>query len=105
VTQVVAGLVAKAAPGAPLIGVAAIFAASALVVVAVGLTYYVWIERRFMTRDWHLLAWAAIKRALGRKTAPAPIDRRPRLVVSREETGEASARRATANRSTGAGRG
>ena len=105
VTQVIAGFAAKAAPGAPLAAVAAIFVASALVVIAVGLTYYVWIERRFMTRNWHLLAWAAIKRALGRTAAPAPVDRRPRLAVSREEASEAADRRAAANRSVGAGRG
>ena len=102
-TQVVASFAAKAAPGAPLAAVVAIFVASALVVVAVGLTYYVFVERRFMTRDWHLLVWAAIKRALGRKAAPAPVDQRPRLVVSREKAAEASTRRAAANRSPAPG--
>jgi len=37
-----------------------LFFHEALVVGAVGLTYYVFVERRFMTRNWHLLAWAAI---------------------------------------------
>ena len=105
VTQVVASFAAKAAPAAPLAAVAAIFVATALVVGAVGLTYYVFVERRFMTRDWHLLVWAAIKRALGQEAAPAPADQRPRLVVSREKAAEASTRRAAANRSAGAGRG
>ena len=73
VTQVVASFAAKAAPGAPLAAVAAIFVASALVVVAVGLTYYVLVERRFMTRDWHLLVWAAIKSA---RSASVPPPRR-----------------------------
>jgi peptidoglycan/LPS O-acetylase OafA/YrhL len=88
VTQVVASLAAKVAPGAPLVGVAAIFVASTLVVVAVGLTYYVWVERRFMTRNWHLLVWAAIKNALGvRSSAPAP--KRPELAVSQPVAVEA----------------
>ena len=105
VTQVIASIAAKAAPGAPLAAVAAIFVASALVVVAVGLTYYVLVERRFMTRDWHLLVWAAIARALGREAAPAPVDRRPRLAVSREVGSETSTRRVAPNRAAGAGRG
>ena len=73
-TQVVASFAAKAAPGAPLAAVAAIFVASALVVVAVGLTYYVLVERRFMTRDWHLLVWAAIKAALGVRSSAAAAE-------------------------------
>ena len=72
VTQVVASFAARAAPGAPLAAVVAIFVASALVVLAVGLTYYVWVERRFMTRDWHLLVWTAIKAALGVRASTAP---------------------------------
>jgi peptidoglycan/LPS O-acetylase OafA/YrhL len=81
VTQVVASFAAKAAPGAPLAAVAAIFVASALVVVVVGLTYYVLVERRFMTRDWHLLVRAAIKSAVGvPSSAAAPP--RLELVVS-----------------------
>ncbi|THD43101.1 MAG: acyltransferase [Bradyrhizobium sp.] len=82
VTQVFASLAAKLAPGASLIGVAAIFAASALVVVAVGLTYYVFVERRFMTRNWHLLVWAAIRNVFVRR---APVADGPRLVVSRDD--------------------
>ena len=74
VTQVVASFAAKAAPGAPLAAVVAIFVASALVVVAVGLTYYVWVERRFMTRDWHLLVWAAIKRRARRPRLRRPAE-------------------------------
>jgi peptidoglycan/LPS O-acetylase OafA/YrhL len=105
VTQVIASFAAKAAPGAPLVAVAAMFVASALVVLVVGLTYYVLVERRFMTRDWHLLVWAAIARALGRETASAPVDRRPRLAVSRQEGSEASPRRVAPNRSVSAERG
>ena len=63
VTQVIASLAAKLAPNAPLPWVVAIFALSASLVVALGLTYYVFVERRFMTRDWHVLAWAAVKSA------------------------------------------
>ena len=75
VTQVVASFAAKAAPGASLAAVAAIFVASALVVIAIGLTYYVLVERRFMTRDWHLLVWAAIKAAIGVRSPTAPAKR------------------------------
>jgi peptidoglycan/LPS O-acetylase OafA/YrhL len=88
VTQVVASFAAKAAPGAPLAAVAAIFVASALVVVGGGLTYYVLVERRFMTRDWHLLVWAAIKSACGvRSSATAPP--RLELVASQPPTAKA----------------
>jgi len=101
VTQVVASFAAKAAPGASLIGVAAIFAVSAVLVVAVGLTYYVLIERRFMTRNWHLLAWAAVKRSIGRETAPASADSRPKLVASRETRPKVAAHGAALRRSVG----
>ena len=103
VTQVVASFAAKAAPGAPLAAVAAIFVASALVVLAVGLAYYVFVERSFMTRDWHLLVWAAAKRALGLETTPALAEAGPRLVVSYEETPEVASRRAEPRRSAGRG--
>jgi peptidoglycan/LPS O-acetylase OafA/YrhL len=62
VIQVLSGLVFRFAPGLPLVGVAAAMALIAIVVVAVGLIYYVQIERRFMTRDWHRLALDAAKR-------------------------------------------
>jgi hypothetical protein len=62
--------------------VAAIFAVSALAVLVVGLTYYVAIERRFMTRNWHLTVWASIRDAIGRG---APAESGPRLVVSRDD--------------------
>jgi peptidoglycan/LPS O-acetylase OafA/YrhL len=101
VTQVVASFAAKAAPGASLIGVAAIFAVSAVLVVAVGLTYYVLIERRFMTRNWHRLAWAAVRRSIGRETAAAPSDSRPKLVASREARPKLAARGAAPLRSVG----
>ena len=83
VTQVIAGAVAKLAPGLPMIGVLATFVASALVVLAVGLIYYVSIERRFMTRNWHLLAWAKVKAAFG--AAPTTQPARPELVASRPD--------------------
>jgi peptidoglycan/LPS O-acetylase OafA/YrhL len=98
VTQVVASLAAKAAPNAPLVVVAAIFAVSALAVLVVGLTYYVAIERRFMVRDWHLLAWAAIRNAFGHG---APADSGPRLVASREEAPPSNAARPASRRSAG----
>jgi peptidoglycan/LPS O-acetylase OafA/YrhL len=60
--QVLSGLVFRLAPGLPLVGVAAAMTLIAIVVVAVGLIYYVQIERRFMTRDWHRLAIDAAKR-------------------------------------------
>ena len=106
VTQVIASTCGQGKePGAQLAAVAAMFLASALVIDAVGLSYYVLVERRFMTRDWHLLAWAAAKRALGREAASAPVDQRPKLAVSREEASEAPPRSAAPNRSAGAGRG
>ncbi len=98
VTQVVASLAAKLAPGAPLAMVAAIFALSALAVLAVGLTYYVAIERRFMTRNWHLLVWAVIRKALGFK---APAVDGPRLAASREEAPSSNAKRPASRRAVG----
>jgi len=103
VTQVVASLAAKLATNPPLIGVAAIFAVSAALVVAVGLTYYVLVERRFMTRNWHLLVWVRIRRTLGQEGAPTATDSGPRLVAAREESPKAAARRAAPRRSTGGG--
>ena len=105
VTQVVASFAARAAPGAPLAAVVAIFVASALVVLAVGLTYYVWVERRFMTRDWHLLVWTAIKAALGVRASTAP-PKPLELAVSQPATGEAPLRprTKTTSRRAGAGR-
>ena len=85
VTQVIAGAAGKLAPGLPLIGVLATFVASALVVLAVGLIYYVLIERRFMTRNWHLLAWATVKAAFGASAAPTPPPARPELVASQPD--------------------
>jgi peptidoglycan/LPS O-acetylase OafA/YrhL len=79
VTQVIASLAARLAPNAPLLGVAAIFAVSASLVVVVGLTYYVFVERRFMTRDWHIVAWAAVKSAFG--AAPTEEPPRPKLAA------------------------
>jgi peptidoglycan/LPS O-acetylase OafA/YrhL len=64
VIQVLSALVFKLAPHLPLIGVAAALSVAAMATVAVGLTYYVQIERRFMARDWPARALAAAKRAL-----------------------------------------
>jgi len=100
VTQVAVSLAAKLAPGAPLIGVAAIFAASSALVVAVGLLYYVSVERQFMTRNWHLLAWARVRRALGFAPPPAQRDG-PRLVASRDEQPAVMAKRPQARRLVG----
>jgi peptidoglycan/LPS O-acetylase OafA/YrhL len=69
IIQVFSGLVFKLAPGLPLVGVAAAFVASAVLVVAIGLTYYVQIERRFMTPNWHV---AVVQRPRGRG-APAAL--------------------------------
>jgi peptidoglycan/LPS O-acetylase OafA/YrhL len=102
VTQVIASLAAKAAPNAPLVAVAVIFAVSALAVLVVGLIYYVAIERRFMTRNWHLLAWAAIRNALGRG---APAETGPRLVASRDEAPSAAPAPPATRRPAGAKRG
>ena len=103
VTQVIAGFAAKAAPGAPLAAVAAIFVASALIVVAVGLTYYVLLERRFMTRDWHLLVWAAIKNALGVRSSAAPA-KRLELAVSQPAAAKTQRQAEAPPRRAGAGR-
>jgi hypothetical protein len=78
--------------------VAAIFALSALAVLAVGLTYYVAVERRFMTRNWHLLVWAAIRNGLGFK---APAVEAPRLVASREEAPSSNAKQPASRRAVG----
>lgn len=61
VIQVLSSMVFKLAPGLSLPGVALAMMLIAVVVIAVGLTYYVQIERRFMTRDWHRLVFAAVK--------------------------------------------
>jgi peptidoglycan/LPS O-acetylase OafA/YrhL len=98
VTQVVASFVAKLAPGAPLAMVAAVFAVSALAVLVVGLTYYVAIERRFMTRNWHLLVWAAIRNAFGHSER---VDSAPRLVASREEPPSPSTKPSASRRAAG----
>ena len=103
VTQVVASLAARLAPNAPLVGVAAIFIVSAALVVAVGLTYYVFVERRFMTRNWHLLVWAWAKRAVGAEAAAPLAEGRPRLIASRDEAPKAAAPRAEPRRSVGGG--
>jgi peptidoglycan/LPS O-acetylase OafA/YrhL len=84
--SLIGGAVAKLAPGLPMIGVLATFVASALVVLVVGLTYYVSIERQFMTRNWHLLVWARVKAAFGAGAAPAPQSSRPELVASKPDT-------------------
>ena len=98
VTQVVASLAAKLAPGAPLAMVAAIFALSALAVLVVGLTYYVAIERRFMTRNWHLLVWAAMRNAFGRGER---VDNAPRLVASRDDAPSSGAKPSASRRAAG----
>ncbi len=98
VTQVVASLAAKAAPGAPLVMVAAVFALSALAVLVVGLTYYVAIERRFMTRNWHLLVWAEIRNALGRGER---VDNATRLVASRDDAPSPNATPRASRRAVG----
>ncbi len=103
VTQVVASFAAKAAPGAPLAAVAAIFIASALVVVVVGLTYYVLVERRFMTRVWHLLVWAAIKNAVGVRSSATPPNRLE-LAVSQSAEAQLQSRAKTPPRRASAGR-
>jgi peptidoglycan/LPS O-acetylase OafA/YrhL len=103
VTQVIASFAAKAAPGAPLAAVAAIFVASALIVVAVGLTYYVLVERRFMTRDWHLLVWAAIKNALSVRSSAAPA-KRLELAVSQPAAAKTQRQAEAPPRRAGAGR-
>ncbi len=61
IIQMISVTVAKHAPHLPLAGVAAMFGLTALVVVAVGLTYYVQIERRFMARDWPRAALEALR--------------------------------------------
>ena len=103
VTQVIAGFAAKVAPGASLAAVAAIFVTSSLVVIAVGLTYYVLVERRFMTRDWHLLVWAAIKNALGVRSSAAPA-KRPELAVSQPAAAKTQRQAEPPQRRAGAGR-
>ena len=63
---------AKVAPHLSLAGVAALFVVSALVVTAVGLTYYVQIERRFMARDWPRTLWAYLRGVAPAKAARLP---------------------------------
>ena len=54
IIQVFSSLIFKLAPGLSLAGVAAAFSVSAVLVGAIGLTYYIQIERRFMTPNWHV---------------------------------------------------
>ncbi len=72
VLQVAASLLFKLAPQLLLIGVAAALVLSWVVVVAVGLIYYVQIERRFMTRNWHLLVLTNLRQWAARGGAPHP---------------------------------
>ena len=62
VIQVLSSMAFKLAPGLPLLGVTVAMTLIAIVVVGIGLTYYVQIERRFMTRNWHRLAIEAVKK-------------------------------------------
>lgn len=64
VIQVLSTLLFKFAPNLPVAGVALAMGLAAAATLAVGLTYYVQVERRFMARDWHLRALAAAKRPL-----------------------------------------
>lgn len=83
ILQVFSTLLFKLAPKLPLAGVAAAFAFASLIVVAVGLTYYVQVERRFMTRNWHLAFAAWLKEQVA--------TRAPALVSSRVAVGAGAA--------------
>ena len=74
VIQVLTALAFRLAPHLPLAGVAAALSVAAVATVAIGLTYYVQIERRFMARDWPAQALAAAKRALRFGAAPRPAE-------------------------------
>ena len=67
IIQMLFVVAAKAAPHLSLIGIAGLFAVSALAVLTAGLIYYVQIERRFMARDWPQSLWAHLRRAPPRR--------------------------------------
>jgi peptidoglycan/LPS O-acetylase OafA/YrhL len=83
VIQVVTSLAGRLAPNLPLAGVGLVLLVSTAAVLAVGLAYYVEVERRFMTKNWHLLARDYVLARLGRSArAPAAAPTSP-LAASR----------------------
>lgn len=67
--HLMSSLAGKFAPGLPLAGVFAFMAAQVVIVAAMGLTFYVAVERVFMRPEWHLAALGGLRRVVGRQAA------------------------------------
>jgi peptidoglycan/LPS O-acetylase OafA/YrhL len=73
-TQLVSMLAAKVAPNLGLPGVFALMIVQYAAIVAVGLLFYVAIERTFMLPDWHRQAGARLRALLTRSPRPTPAE-------------------------------